>query len=349
VGLLEGELHPDLACQLDSRDRSHRTVEMLVQLGLGQRANRGERFHLRMIGALTRPGRSARLRSVALGAVAICGIGLLFGLRPADPMLADPALAAAYRRQLETTARDADTALRQLGDGLQLALGWARQGAANTLSGEAAPGPQLAIAGGQVEALDGRLGAARAALARLESQLAVGLRSDAPRLALAPADLASIGQALRGASAPSDAFAAMRLSSQGVLTELRAALIATDAGQSTPALAAISAAQRRMAAVRAYQAQLVTLPIWADTTAALLDALQELGRARLANDLGRERRALRSYASAAANAAQADRALAIALAEGGAAISRSALQGMADALAQVQAARDGLAPLVLDQ
>jgi hypothetical protein len=37
------------------------------------------------------------------------------------------------------------------------------------------------------------------------------------------------------------------------------------------------------------------------------------------------------------------------LAEGGAAISRSALQGMADALAQVQAARDGLAPLVLDQ
>ena len=138
---------------------------MLVQLGLGQRANRGERFHLRMIGALTRPGRSARLRSVALGAVAICGIGLLFGLRPADPMLADPALAAAYRRQLETTARDADTALRQLGDGLQLALGWARQGAANTLSGEAAPGPQLAIAGGRVEALDGRLGAARAELA----------------------------------------------------------------------------------------------------------------------------------------------------------------------------------------
>ena len=318
-----------------------------MQLGLGQRANRGERFHLRMIRARTRPDGSARLRSLALGAVAVGGIGLLFGLRPTDPMLADPALASAYRQQLETTAGEADTALRQLGDGLQLALRSARQGAADTISGDAAPGPRLAIAGSQVEALGGRLRAARAALARLASQLAIGLRTDAPRLALAPADLVSIGQALRDASAPSDAFVAMRLSSQGVLTELRAALIATDARQSTPALAAIGAAQRRMAAVRAYQTQLVTLPIWADTTASLLDALQELARARLAKDLGREGRALRSYTSAAANAAQADRALAIALAEGGAAISRSALQGMADALAQVQVARDGLAPLVL--
>ena len=302
-----------------------------------------------MIRALSPPGRSARGRSAVLGAVAICGIGLLFGLRPAEPMLADPALATAYRQQLEMTVRDADAALRQLGDGLQLALGSARQGAADTLSGEEAPGPRLALAADQVEALEGRLRAARAALARVASQLAIGSRTDAPRLALAPTDLAPIGQALRGASAPSDAFAAMRRSSQAVLTELRAALIATDAGQSAAALVAVTAAQRRLAVVRAYDAQLVTLPIWADTSTALLDALQELSRARLAHDLARERGALRSYARAAASAAQADRALAIALAEGGAAISRSALQGMADALAQLQAARDGLAPLVLDR
>lgn len=284
-----------------------------------------------------------------LGAVAVCGLGLLLGLRPADPMRADPAAAAAYQQQLSATAREADEALRRLDDGLQVALGSARQGAADTVSGDEPPGPRLATAADQIEAVGDRLRTARAALARVASLLAIHGETDAPRLRLDDADLAAIGKELRDASGPSDDFAAMRRSSQAVLTELRAALVATDAGQSAVALAAVTAGEQRLGEVRAYDAQLVTLPVWADTSAALLAALRDLANARLDHDVERERTALRSYARAAASAAQADRGLAIALAEGGAAISRSPLSGLADALAQLRDGRTALAPLVLQE
>lgn len=283
---------------------------------------------------------------MVLGAVAVCGLGLLLGLRPADPSRADPAAAAAYRQQLSATAGEADAAIRRLDDDLRAALESARQGAADTVSGDEPPGPRLVAAADQIEALGDRLHAARAALGRVSSLLAIHGETDAPRLSLGTGDLAAIGQELRGTAAPSDDFAAMRRSSQAVLAELRAALIATDAGHAMVALAAVTAGEQRLAEVRAYDEQLVTLPVWAETSGALFAALRDLARARVDHDVEGERTALRSYARAAASAAQADRGLAIALAEGGAAIARSPLGGLADALAQIEDARAALAPLL---
>jgi len=104
----------------------------------------------------------------------------------------------------------------------------------------------------------------------------------------------------------------------------------------------LDSADGQLAVVRAWPGQLETLPIWIDTTTALVAALRSLAHASLAHDAESIREAQRAYQAAADDGKQADRALAIAIAEGGSAISSGAMRSASDELAAVD---DALAEL----
>jgi hypothetical protein len=222
----------------------------------------------------------------------------------------------------------------------------ARHGAAATVSGDDPPGAHLRAAADRLAASEPTADRVTVALAALRGELAIVARRDPPELRLAASDLGSIALQLRGAATPADAFAEMRLSTRRVLDELQAALIALRDKELTTATTALAGADDALAVVRAWPGRLATLPLWITTVDRLLAALHDVADARAAGDAAGEASALAAYRAAAADAAQADRALAIALAEGGGGISEVPMARLADALAKVEAASAAVAPLL---
>ena len=183
-------------------------------------------------------------------------------------------------------------------------------------------------------------------MASLRGELAIDGRRDPPELRFAAADLGSIATQLRGTLAPADAFAEMRRSTRATLDQLQAALVALRGNDLAAARSALDSADDAMAVVRAWPGKIATLPLWITTADRLLAALHDVADARATGDAAAEARALAAYRAAIDDATQADRALAIALAEGGGGILQAPMARLADALAKVQAASAAVAPLV---
>lgn len=256
-----------------------------------------------------------------------------------------PAVAAAYRAEVADRSARADAALQQLDVTLRSALDEARQGAAATLSGDERPAAHFEAAGARLEDGRGTAQAAADALSRLDAVLAV--RGDRqPPLALSADDLSSIAAQLRDTAVPADGFADMRMATRAFLDDLRASLIALRSRQAAVALPALQRAAADLAGVRAWPGRLATLPIWMQTGDDLLRALRDVAAAQQAGDASREKQALATYAAVTHDATRADRALAIALAEGGASVSGTPLARLADALSKLDGARASVAPLV---
>jgi hypothetical protein len=297
----------------------------------------------RRVAARSFGGRRRRGGGVALGVAAVLVLGGVLALRPAG---IGPVASAAHRADLLVRAGAAHAALRRLAAAIDGALQEGRHGAAATVSGDDPPGAHFRAAAGRLEASEPAAGHVAVALDALRGELAIDGRRDAPVLRLAASDLGSIALQLRGTASPADAFAEMRLGTRRVLDELQAALVALGGGDLAAATTALDGADDALARVRAWPGKLATLPLWIATADRLLAALHDVADARAAGDAAGEARALAAYRAATADAAQADRALAIALAEGGGGISEAPMARLADALAKVEAASAAVAPLL---
>jgi hypothetical protein len=276
------------------------------------------------------------------GILALCGVvlmGGLLGLRSPDPARADPAAWHLVVQQVVADRADAISALSKLRDTITAALGEGRAGAALTVAGSDAPGPHLEACGRRLAAAEPLLVAARVRLRDLAAWLAVaGPGTPTPVLELVPGELSATGGQLISAAAPADAFAAMRADTDATLSSLRDAFVALDAGDAATALRAADAAAASLRAVQAWPGRIDTLPIWIGTTSALVGAVAAMARAIERGDPSAAAAAETAYRQAAADAHQADIALAIALAEGGSAVSAGALASVAQEQAAVEAA-----------
>ena len=285
-------------------------------------------------------GRRFRVTApLALGIAAVLVLGAVLAARSPDPFVADPAAAAALRA---AAASDRDLAVAQLvglRDALSAALDDGRQGAALTVQGTQRPGSQLTAAAEAIGQADARVGDLKATLRRLASELAVLGRPAPSRLALEPGQLAGIGAQLATSVDAADGFWSMRRATAATLDSLQNAFAAVDARDPDRALTAISAAEMSLATVRAWPGNLLTLPFWTKATGDLLAALRSLAIALRDHDVAGARAAEARYRSAAASAHQADVALAVAIAEGGSAVSDTPLAAAALAL---RAVRDAL-------
>jgi hypothetical protein len=283
--------------------------------------------------------------ATALGTLAIVISGLLFVGRSPDPRLADPAAQAAREAALRRAASAAGVALERLHVALEAALAAGRAGTAATVSGDADPASSL------VHAADG-IDAARApALAAVEAgdRLSGLLRAGGvvlPPLDVSPGQLATVAGQFRGAAAPASDFASMRRRTERTVAELGAALAALDRGDPEAAVHAADRADSELAAIRTWNADLVTLPLWIRTAGRLLTALRTGSEALISGDAAALAAARRQFAAAAVDARRADLALGIAIAEGGSSIADPALRGLARAIAQVERSADAVASVM---
>jgi hypothetical protein len=283
---------------------------------------------------------------MALALLAVIVLGGLLGLRSPNPELADPAARHLVVRQIAGDRAAAVSTLTRLRDAIAAALGEGRQGAALTVAGSDPPGPHLAACGRQLAAADRLAGDAQRSLGQLRAWLASAAPDEpAPSLGLVPGELAATGGQLISAAEAADAFAGMRGDTETTLARLADAFAAIDAGDAPAALQATSAAGVSLAQVRSWQGKLDTLPVWIDTTGALIDAIAAMAHAIELHDPAAAAAAEARYRQAASDALQPDNALAIALAEGGSAVSSSALASAAREQGAVEAARDQLAAL----
>ena len=280
--------------------------------------------------------------ALATGLAGIVALVPLFG--PGGP---DPSSALAARALVAERATAADQALRALEVAIQPALDLARSGAARVVSGESSPGAQFADAGARLVELDGRALAAGAAIRALDgARRALG----APGTPIEPparaGELASIGAQLEGTAPAADRFAEMRLRAERVLTGLAAVVEALAGGDMAAARAALAQARADQDAVAAWEVDLVTLPVWLEASGSLVDAAEALVTATADGDAEAAAQAADELATQREGAAGADRALRIAMGEGGAAVTAAPLGRLADLLRRTAAARAEVAEIL---
>lgn len=255
----------------------------------------------------------------------------------------DPSAALAARALVAERAAAADEALLALERAIQPALDLARGASARVVNGESPPGEALASAGAmlvEVEPLGvaaaSRLRAlegARRAAGRLETNIEPPARAG---------ELASIGAQLEGAAPAADRFASMRLRAERVLAGLAEVVDALADGDRVTAETTLDQVRADHRAVAAWEVQLATLPVWIEASAALLDAAGAL----VAGDAEAVAAAADDFERQRDGAASADRALRIAMGEGGAAVTAAPLGRLADVLRRTADARAAVAEIL---
>jgi hypothetical protein len=214
------------------------------------------------------------------------------------------------------------------------------------VSGEEPPGVQLEAAATQVAAAESAAQDARRAVRGLEGARRMLGIGDAVELDRATGEVESVAAQLASAAPAADAFAAMRARAEGLVPGLEAVLAALDDE-------ALDEAHERVAAVRAdhealsdWQVDLATFPVWLDTTGAMIGAVEAILAATEAGDRAAALEAADDFAALAEDAGPADRALRIAIGEGGSAVTAAPLARLADLLRSVGSARLQVASIV---
>jgi hypothetical protein len=331
---VEGDGHACFSGQLHGGRRSQGAIEMLVQLGLGKPAQLAG-IHQRMIGS-----------RMVLGVLAVLALGVAFGQRPADPAEADPARALAVERRVAVEAQHAENALESLDRLLRAALADGRSGAAAVMAGDESPGPRLSAAAAHLERARAPLMAVHEALERLDGTLRATSHAGGPSLDLTAGRLNAIAAQLEGSATTADAFAQLRAATEAALAGLERALVALRDEDPAGAVAATADARQRIEQVERWEEALPTLPLWLGTARGLIDAVSDLAGAQLGGDATAAAAAGRAYEQAAGEARRADQALAVALADGGSAITMPSLQQLASALELTEETRTAVASLV---
>jgi hypothetical protein len=278
-------------------------------------------------------------------------LAALVGMVALVPLLGsggpDPSAAIAARALVAERAAAAGEALLALERAIQPALDLARTGSARVVNGESPPGEPLAAAGAMLVEID-PLGAEAASRIRgLEGARRAIASPGAPIGPPAqPGELASIGAQLEGTATAADRFASMRLRADGVLTGLATVVAALGDGDAAGADAALAQARADHEAIAAWEVDLVTLPVWVEAAAALVDAAEALVVATAEGDGQAAADAADEFATQREGAASADRALRIAMGEGGAAVTAAPLGRLADLLRRTAGARAAVAEIL---
>jgi hypothetical protein len=259
----------------------------------------------------------------------------------------DPSAALGARALVAERAASADRALHALERAIQPALDLARSGAARVVNGESPPGEPLAAAGAMLVEIEPLGVEAASSVRALE-----GARRamEAPGAPIEPptqaGELASIGAQLEGTAAAGDRFASMRLRAERVLAGLAAVVDALGDGDAAAADAALAQARADHEAITAWEVDLVTLPVWVEASGALIDAAEALVQATADGDAQAAAEAADEFATQREGAASADRALRIAMGEGGAAVTAAPLGRLADLLRRTADARAEVAEIL---
>lgn len=267
-------------------------------------------------------------------------LGTLLAIVVLVPLLgsggAGPAGQIAARQLVVDRAEAAERALADLERSVRPGLEAARRGAAGVVSGAQPPGDDLETASELLaDAVPSADRAAEAVRALEGARRLLDDPGERVTLGANGAELASIAGQI-GATAPAaDRFVAMRQRADRLLTSLDETLTALDRGDVVAARDAIEVARADHAELRAWDVGVVTLPVWLDATEALLDATAQLVTAVEDGDRTEAEAAAAEVERLGAEAASADRALRIAIGEGGSAVTAAPLSRLADLLREV--------------
>jgi hypothetical protein len=272
----------------------------------------------------------ARGRGALALATAVAAIGICLGLRPADPTRADPPSSAHRREQLAAEGTAADASLAKLSDTLDAALGEARLGAALTSGGDPPPATALRAA---ATLLDADAATADAASRALEA-LAGTAASVAPdwrvrQLSYNGPELLSVAAQLRQSADAATLFVERRTAAQAVVDALGAAVAALDGDRPQAAIEHLDDAIAPLAIVEEWDDRPQLLHYWESVIGRLLDAARGIAVASIEGDEDALALAAARYGEAAKLAGGADNALAVTLAEEGAAVTVTPLRRLA--------------------
>ena len=275
------------------------------------------------------------IRAAASSAIAVLGLALLLG-----PVTTDPAATVGADRLVHARATAALSALDALRAAVQPGLDAARQAAAAVVSGDAPPSPLLTEAAALIADAEPAVPPARCAVAALGSaRVASHPDATVTRQPVAAGELASIATQLGSAAPAADTFTDLRTRGTGMPGVLEAALGALERGAVAEAVELTSRARVDHDAIVAWETDLPTLPVWIETTDAMIGAVEQILDATQAGDAAAAAAGAASFAALADEAATADRALRIALSEGGASLTAAPLERLAAVLGAIETAR----------
>jgi hypothetical protein len=109
---------------------------------------------------------------------------------------------------------------------------------------------------------------------------------------------------------------------------------------------ALARARADHEAIAAWEVDLVTLPVWVAASGALVDAAEDLVLATADGDAQAAAEAADAFATQREGAASADRALRIAMGEGGTAVTAAPLGRLADLLRRIAETRAAVAEIL---
>jgi len=265
----------------------------------------------------------------AVAATVVVGAGLGAGAPR-------PEIEIGARRLVTDRAERADEALAQLEASLAPAVDAARAGAARVVAGDETPGAILHEAADLIAAAEGTAGDARRAVGALEeARRAWRPEGDPLGQATDAGELGSIAAQLEASAEAADEFAAIRQRALAVTGTLRAALVALDAGDVAGARPLVAEAREDHRAVVSWEVDLVTLPVWIATSDEMIGAVERIVNATQRGDEAAAVQAANDFAALADDGATADRALRIAIGEGGSAVTAAPLGRLASVLSAI--------------
>ncbi|MDP9467776.1 MAG: hypothetical protein M3P32_03415 [Chloroflexota bacterium] len=289
-------------------------------------------------------GAAARRAVTAIVIGLVLGIG--FGLRSADPSLADQPLEAARRQGLVAAAARAEEALASLNQVLSDAIDHARRGSALTVAGDRPPAAELEAAASRLVAGAGTADTARRAVEALAgTAAAVAPGMQVPSLPYGGPELLLMAVGLRSGMDGATLFVERRHATEAIVDALRDAVSALDRDLPAAALEGLDQATAPLALLDAWEESPPLFRYWMKVTRELLDAARGIATATIAADPVAQQAAGERYAKAGEAARGADNALAVSLSEEGAAVSGVQLRRLAEAAAGVAEVRAAVQPL----
>ncbi len=258
----------------------------------------------------------------------------------------DPSLERAARQLVLARAAQADAALAALERALSPGLEAGRRGAALVVAGDDSPSAELRSAAEEVASAEDEAVVARRAVRALEGARRSLGAGEPISLQLESGEVGSVAAQLDASAPAGDAFAEMRRRAEGLVGRLESVLAALADGTMDEARAGVAGVRSDHDALAAWEVDLVTLPVWLDTTDAMIGAVEAILAATEAGDGEAALEAADDFAALATEAAPADRALRIAIGEGGSAVTGAPLSRLADMLRNVADARAQVASIV---
>ena len=259
----------------------------------------------------------------------------------------DPSAGLEARRLVVARAERADAALVELQAALEPGLDAGRAGAAAVVEGADPPGPRLEEAASRLADAAPAAAEVRAAISALEAARRAREPAAAPLEApVESGEVGSIAAQLEATASAAGTFAAMRLRADGVTGSVEAALAALEAGDLEAAAERVGSARSHHAALAGWDVDFATLPVWLETTDEMIGAVEDIIEGTRQDDRAAAARAADEFTALADEAATADRALRIALGEGGAAVTAAPLGRLADLLRRVEQARLAVAAIL---